>query len=297
MTATAGVIINSALTATGGTGTLYGGSPTSVLVASLVSNSSITYTVTGGTTPTAGTVTNILTTGATNVTADGGGLTLKGTTDKTFNWINSTSAWTSSEHINLASGKNYLLNGTNILSSVTYVGTTSVALNRASAAQSLTGITSIDGYAAGLAGGNATTLLGALPYQSAANTTSLLGPNTTATKKFLTETGDGTNGAAPVWGVLVAGDIPSYYIGTTSITFNRSSATQSLTGVNIDGSAGSAGSATKATNLVGGNATTLLGALPYQSNTDTTTLLSPNTTSTKKFLRMTGDGTNGAAPA
>jgi hypothetical protein len=82
---------------------------------------------------------------------------------------------------------------------VHYVGTTSIALNRASAAQSLTGITSIDGYAAGLAGGNATTLLGSLPYQSAANTTTLLSPNTTTTRKFLTQTGNGTNGAAPAW--------------------------------------------------------------------------------------------------
>jgi hypothetical protein len=80
-----------------------------------------------------------------------------------------------------------------------YIGTTSIALNRTSAAQSLTGITSIDGYAAGLAGGNATTLLGSLPYQSAANTTTLLSPNTTVNRKFLTQTGNGTNGAAPVW--------------------------------------------------------------------------------------------------
>jgi hypothetical protein len=37
--------------------------------------------------------------------ATGGGITLKGTTDKTFNWLNTNEAWTSSEHINLASGK------------------------------------------------------------------------------------------------------------------------------------------------------------------------------------------------
>ena len=37
--------------------------------------------------------------------------------------------------------------------------------------------------------------------------------------------------------------------------------------------------------------------LPYASATDTLTVLSPNTTTTRKFLRMTGDGTNGAAPA
>jgi len=57
------------------------------------------------------------------------------------------------------------------------------------------------------------------------------------------------------------------------------------------------GTATKATNLVGGNGTTLLGSVPYQSGTDATTQLAPNTTTTKKFLRQTGTGTNGAAPA
>jgi hypothetical protein len=35
----------------------------------------------------------------TNITADGGGITLLGTTDKTFTWINSTGAWTSSEKL------------------------------------------------------------------------------------------------------------------------------------------------------------------------------------------------------
>lgn len=56
------------------------------------------------------------------------------------------------------------------------------------------------------------------------------------------------------------------------------------------------GTAAKATNLVGGNNTTLLGSIPYQSNTDTTTLLAPNATTTKKFLSQTGTGANGAAP-
>jgi hypothetical protein len=48
----------------------------------------------------------------TDTTADGGGITLKGTTDKTFNWVDATDSWTSSEHINLASGKSYYMNGT-----------------------------------------------------------------------------------------------------------------------------------------------------------------------------------------
>jgi hypothetical protein len=49
-----------------------------------------------------------------DTTADGGGITLKGATDHTFNWINSTDAWTSSEHLNLATGKEYKINGTSL---------------------------------------------------------------------------------------------------------------------------------------------------------------------------------------
>jgi hypothetical protein len=50
-----------------------------------------------------------------DTTADGGGLTLKGQTDKTFNWVNDTDAWTSSEQINLASGKTLKYNGTDLV--------------------------------------------------------------------------------------------------------------------------------------------------------------------------------------
>jgi hypothetical protein len=48
----------------------------------------------------------------TDAGADGGGITLKGATDKTLNWVDSTDAWTSSEHFNIASGKSYYVNGT-----------------------------------------------------------------------------------------------------------------------------------------------------------------------------------------
>ena len=53
----------------------------------------------------------------TDTTADGGGITLRGTTNKTFNWVDSTDAWTSSEHLNLVTGKAYYINGVNVLSS------------------------------------------------------------------------------------------------------------------------------------------------------------------------------------
>lgn len=59
------------------------------------------------------------TTSPSDATADGGGITLKGTTDKTFNWVDATDSWTSSEHLNLLSGKEYKINGTSVLSSTT----------------------------------------------------------------------------------------------------------------------------------------------------------------------------------
>jgi len=52
----------------------------------------------------------------TDAGADGGGLTLKGATDHTWNWVNATDAWTSSDHVDIASGKSYYINGTVVLS-------------------------------------------------------------------------------------------------------------------------------------------------------------------------------------
>ena len=69
-----------------------------------------------------------------DTTADGGGITLKGATDKTINWVDATDAWTFSEHLNIASAKEFRIAGTKVLdatslgaavvgSSLTSVGT------------------------------------------------------------------------------------------------------------------------------------------------------------------------------
>jgi hypothetical protein len=90
----------------------------------------------------------------TDVTADGGGITLKGSTDKTINWVDATDAWTFSEHVNIASTKEYRIAGTKVLdatslgsgvvsSSLTSVGTigtgtwnaTTIAVNRGGTGQ------------------------------------------------------------------------------------------------------------------------------------------------------------------
>lgn len=121
-----------------------------------------------------------------DATADGGGITLKGTTDKTFNWVDATDAWTSSEHLNLLTGKAYYINGTSVLSgntlgsgvtasSLTSVGTlTSGALGTGftavGVAQGGTGLTSaVSGLLKGASGS----------YSAATAGTDYLAPDST----------------------------------------------------------------------------------------------------------------------
>lgn len=62
----------------------------------------------------------------TDATADGGGISVLGTTTKTFNWVDATDAWTASEHMNLAATKEYRLNGVTVLG---YNGATEILDN------------------------------------------------------------------------------------------------------------------------------------------------------------------------
>lgn len=54
-----------------------------------------------------------------DTTADGGGVTLLGTTNKTISWIDSTDCWTSNQDFDLVSGKAYKIAGTSVLSGST----------------------------------------------------------------------------------------------------------------------------------------------------------------------------------
>ena len=56
---------------------------------------------------------------ASDTLADGGGITLKGSTDHTITWTNSTDDWDFSENVDIASGKVYKVNGTEVLSGTT----------------------------------------------------------------------------------------------------------------------------------------------------------------------------------
>ena len=75
----------------------------------------------------------------TDVTADGGGITLKGTTDKTINWVDATDAWTFSEHLNIASAKEFRIAGTKVLDA-TSLGSAVVASSLTSVGTIATGV-------------------------------------------------------------------------------------------------------------------------------------------------------------
>lgn len=130
-----------------------------------------------------------------NTTADGGGITLKGTGDKTLNWVNATGAWTSSEDFDLLTGKVYRINGTSVLNATT--------LGSGVTGSSLTSVGTITT-------GTWSASFGAV---SGANLTSLTAGNLTGTI------------SSTVLGNSTA------YVGTTGIALNRASANQGLTGI------------------------------------------------------------------
>lgn len=237
-----------------------------------------------------------------------------GTTSKTLTLNNSlTFAGTDGTTITFPS-----TTGTLALNNQTmFLGTTSVALNRSSASLTLNGV-NIDGSAGSatsatsattatnLSGGNGTTLLGSVPYQSGASTTTLLAPNTTTTKQFLSQTGNGTNGAAPSWSAVSKSDVGlssvedtalSTWAGSTSLTTLGTVATGTWNATAIGIAKGGTGQATASAAFNALSPVTTIGDLIYGSGTNTNARLAGNTTTTKQFLLSTGDGTNATAPA
>lgn len=141
--------------------------------------------------------------GATNTTADGAGITVKGATDKTLKYADIITSWESSEDFSVVTGKVYKISSTTVLSatqvlgkSITDANTVSTIVARDGSGNfsagtitaSLTGTASL---ATNLAGGSA----GQLLYQSAANVTAELA--VTATNNQVLSYNTATN--APQW--------------------------------------------------------------------------------------------------
>lgn len=132
-----------------------------------------------------------------DTTADAGGITLKGTTDKTFNWINTTGSWTSSENIDIANTKTYKINAIDVLSA-TALGINVVTSSLTSVGTIGTGVWQGTTIAIGYGGTNGTAAptLGAAAY---GNGTAYAFTAAGTTGQVLTSNG----AAAPTWGDVV----------------------------------------------------------------------------------------------
>ena len=134
----------------------------------------------------------------TDTTADGAGITILGSTDKTLNWVDATDAWTSSEHFNLASAKAYYVNGTSVLSNTT-LGSGIINSSLTSLGTITTGVWNGTTIGSGYGGtGFNTYTTGDLVYSSATNTLSKLAVGTAG--QFLKVVG-----GVPAWSDTVDG--------------------------------------------------------------------------------------------
>jgi len=116
LASTANIIPGSTVTSLTSAGTVT--LPASTTVLSIDSATQITLSqALTGTGSAAAAILNI--SGATDATANGGGITLKGATDKTITWDSSNTNWTSSEHWNIASGKSFKINNVSVLDATT----------------------------------------------------------------------------------------------------------------------------------------------------------------------------------
>ena len=126
----------------------------------------------------------------TDTTADGGGITLKGTSDKTFNWVDATDSWTSSEHIELAANKVFRIDAVEVLSK-TGLGSTVVSSSLTSVGTITSGVWTASDVAVAHGGTGASTAA-----QARINLGLQIGVNVEPHSDILTELATMASGAA-----------------------------------------------------------------------------------------------------
>jgi hypothetical protein len=146
----------------------------------------------------------------TDTTADGGGLTLLGSTNKTFNWVDATDSWTSSEHLDLASAKVLKVAGTQILSA-TALGSSVVSSSLTSLGTIATGVWQGTAIGSAYMTAGTTSVAGALQLTdstSSTSTTTAATPNSVKTAKDTADAAQTTaNAALPKAGGQISGNI------------------------------------------------------------------------------------------
>lgn len=149
--------------------------------------------------------------------ADGGGITLKGTTDKEFKWVDATDSWTSSEHLDLATGKVLKIAGTQVLSAAQYTGNAATVTNgvyttdTGTVTNTMLKNSSVTIGSSSLSlGGTLTTIAGLTSVTSTTFVGALTGNASTATKLETARTINGTSfdGSANITIATVDGGSP-----------------------------------------------------------------------------------------
>ena len=235
----------------------------------------------------------------TDITADGAGLTVKGATDKTLNWISSTSAWTSSEHVNLATNKGYYINGTSVLSAT--------ALGSGVISSSLTSVGTLSSLTVSGTATLATSLSGLLKASSGIVSAATAGTDyqaplptqTGQTGKYLT-----TDGSTLSWATVSGGStLPTQsgqtgkYLTTDGSTLSWSTVASAYTlptasttvlgGVKVDGTSVTInGSGVISLNSGLSGSVTFKGG--WNANTNTPTLANGSGTSGWMYIVTTG---------
>lgn len=163
-------------------------------------------------------------------------------------------------------------------SPITGSGTITLSLNTVPISKGGTGATTAT---AGFDALSPMTTLGDTIYGGASGTRTRLAGNTTTTRKYLRQTGDGTYSTAPTWDTILASDIPSSGISTTNsdanlrLSLGSYYATSVLAPVTIDATwngqlsiaRGGTGQSTKATAFNALAPTTATGSMIYYDGT------------------------------
>jgi hypothetical protein len=257
--------------------------PASAITNSFITISTSTGLTGGGTTSLGGTLV-LSNTGVTSLISSGNGIAINGSTGALTLSTGATSSSIASTLVYRDTSGNFS------------AGTITAALNgnastatTASIATRTANLITFDNSGSG--SGSGATFNGSLAQTISYNT---IGASPLAGSSSLTTTGTVTSGTwSASFGAVsganltnltagnLTGTIPSLvlgnstvYVGTTAISLNRTSASQTLSGINIDGNAGTA---TTSTNVIGSASRVL-----YNSGTNTTTTSS----------NLTFDGTN-----
>ena len=207
-------------------------------------------------------------TSPTDANAASGGFLLKATTDKSFVWINSSSAWTSSEHLNLLTGKSYYINGVSVLSSNTLgSGITNSSLTSFGASPSFTGTVNLGSSVA--TGSVASALNSAsLGGVAAASYAQLASANFTAASvgsNRITTTADNLSAFANTTSAQLASKITDE-TGTGSLVFNTAPTFSGTVNLGSSVATGSVQYLGSTANVLGGVA----GGIVYQTAANTT---------------------------